>query len=88
MINSGGCEGYFRPQEHAFNKSTGKYFYGSDARLAKIVYQNGAIVDGMLTCQKCRKFSIAISDNVEVMSLHAQAHRVERFRKHELSCCK
>ena len=66
----------------------GKYFYGTDARLAKINYNNGAIIDGKLTCQKCRKFSVGVCENVEVMNLRAQALRVGKFRKHELSCCK
>ena len=77
----------FDPQEHAYNKSTGKYFYGADARLSRILYADGAIVDGKITCAKCNKFSVDISENGGGVNLRAEALRGEKFRSHELSCC-
>ena len=44
----------FRPEEHTWKDSTGKYYHGSDARIEKIIEpRDSKIVNGFLLCPRC-----------------------------------
>ena len=63
---------------------TGKYYFGPDSRLAKILVPDSAKCDdGTIICRKCKKFTIEFGADV---NLHAKAKRVEKMRRHESKC--
>ena len=88
VIKTGGYKGFFRPQEHAYNSRTGKYYRGPESRLYSIRYPDNLLVGDRLTCPNC-DYSIPLVTQDGTLSLRAQAIRVERFRLHRSKCeCK
>ena len=73
-----------RPMEHAYNKQTGKYFYGSDAKLHEILMPNNlSIDDGIIKCRKCQDFKLKYSN---LMSNQKKSKIINSFEKHEYYC--
>ena len=74
----------WRPEQHTYNFTTGKMYYGSDARLERIVVPQAskAESDNSITCRKCKKYS----RNVSGITLHAYAKYVGKMRDHEMAC--
>ena len=77
--------GLFRPEEHIFNMSTGRYFRGSDARLVRIVVPKvSQAFDGMINCRHCKSYSL---DYCPRGSMLHKAKRIAKLRRHELKYC-
>ncbi|CAD7924551.1 unnamed protein product [Amoebophrya sp. A25] len=75
----------YRPETHVMCKATGKPFFGSDARLTKIVVPPHCWANekkDKLICKKC-KWELEYR---EEMTLQARAKRTEIYRKHIRKC--
>ena len=83
VINRGSSAGSFRPEEHAFNAMTGKFFFGSDACLHRFCFPNGVRIDGAIKCRFCDDFTVEFHD---CFSKQMQVKRVNAFNLHEFQC--
>ena len=84
---SGAAAGNFRPEHHSFCATSGRFFYGSNAKYksyelpASIVKQ-----DGWLFCRSCKEPIVELQEGEK--SAKKIGKRIEKFRVHEKKCKK
>ena len=83
-ISSGSYKNVWRPEQHTYNSTTGKLFFGSDARLHEIrIPSTTPFNSESIFCRKCHSHPIIYSDN---LSLAEKARSIEKMRTHEKKC--
>jgi hypothetical protein len=74
----------YRPEEHQVNGQTGKLFFGSDARLHKIILPPGTLLTAdSLQCRNCKKYTVPYSSS---RSLRSRAVAISKMNNHEEKC--
>ena len=86
VITKGNLRGFPRPQEHAYNKQTGKYYFGTDARLSEIRFPTGGTHENKITCKHCQKYTLHTVTESGEENIRSLALLVERFRDHVINC--
>ena len=78
---------FYRPEHHAFDATSGRFFYGSDAKYKS--YELPASItrqDGWLFCRSCREPIVELPE--EENSAKKIGKRIQKFRVHEKKCKK
>jgi hypothetical protein len=80
-------EGWFRPQEHQWNHTTGKWYEGSDAYLEEVRMPESLLTregdDIFLVCEKCNKYKKKYNPTAPV---RGRATQVGKFMSHKATC--